>query len=487
VAAPLTLVVSGCDALVRPGEIHESVDLVISGNTITAVEPTRSREAERTIDGRGLLALPGLVNAHSHSPEHCLRGAGEGLPLEVWLARMFGTSGPFAPDDHYASALAGALEMLLTGTTAVVDHLWMTPPTLEAAEATLRAYRDIGLRAAVAPLVLDHDYTGGLADDYGFDLSGALMTDWTGAPPPVAEQQAQLEELMRGWHGAADGRLQVFAGPCGIQWCTDELLVALGETVQRYDSCMHLHALESPLQVPVCRHKYGIGALQGLDKLGLLGPRCSLAHSVHLDDDDVELVADRGAVVVHNPAANFRLGSGRAPVFDLLRAGVTVALGSDGTASSDNAIVWQQLKLAALVHNDGFDRWVGSAEALTMATQGGAAALGLAGRLGTLDPGALADVVLVERLHDGLQGALDLEAGLVLSETGRAVRHVIVDGRVVVEGRRCVTVDERAVREAVATQRTRRAPAHAHPPPETLAAMDKLDRFRRLVLGHYAH
>lgn len=470
--------------LVRPGDLREGVDLVVAGNEVRAVEPAGAApppDGARTLDGRGLLAMPGLVNAHTHSPENCLRGAGEGLPLELWLVRMFNTSGRFDPDDHYACALAGALEMLLTGTTAVVDHLWMTPPTPEAADTVLRAYRDVGIRAAVAPLVVDHDYTGDLAADHGFDLSGALFTDFAAAAP-VHESQAQLDDLMRRWHGAEHGRLQVFAGPCGAQWCSDELLVALTETAQRHGSCVHLHLLESPLQVPICRKKFGVGAVEGLDRLGVLGPRTSLAHGIHLDDADIELIAARGAVVVHNPSSNLRTGSGRARVFDLLRAGAKVALGADGPTASDNQLVWTQLKLAALLHNDGFDRWVGSREALEIATSGGAAALGLAGRLGSLEPGALADVVLVDKLHDGLAGAQELEAGLVLSETGRGVRHVIVDGRLVVEDGRCLTVDETEVRRAVAAQRDRRHAGHLHPPPEAFAAMEKLDRFRRLVL-----
>src|SRR5439155_27281597 len=119
--------------------------------------------------------------------------------------------------------------------------------------------------------------------------------------------------------------------------------------------------------------------------------------------------------VVHNPAANMRLGSGRAPVRELLDAGATVALGADGSSSSDNQVLWMQLKLASLVHNDGVrDRWVRGADTLAMATAGGAAALGLAGETGALEPGALADIVLVDRAGDGLAGAQDLEAGLAL-------------------------------------------------------------------------
>lgn len=481
-AGEATLVVRGCDALVRPGDLREGVDLLVAGNRIAAVPPQAPEPpaGARVLDGRDLLAIPGLVNAHTHSAENCLRGAGEGLPLEVWLARMFGTSGLFTPDDHYACALAGALEMLRTGTTAALDHLWMTPPSVEAAEAVLRAYRDVGIRAVVAPLVFDCDWTGELAEAHGVDVAGARLTDL--APPlPASELVAQLEELVGRWHGAGDGRLRIFAGPCGPQWCTDELLVGLAELAERHGAGWHIHLLESRLQVHTNRLRFDAGAVEGLHRLGLLGPRCSLAHCVWLDAADIGRVAESGSVVVHNPSSNFRLGSGRAPVRDLLDAGVEVALGADGSASSDNQVVWLQLKLAALVHNQE-TRWVRAAEALAMATAGGAAALGLRGELGSLEPGMLADVVLVDRSDLGLAGALDVEAGLAHSETGRAVRHVVVNGELVIEDGRSTRVDEAAVREAVAEQRRLRQAGHDAPSEATLAAMRKLEELRAAVL-----
>ena len=192
---------------------------------------------------------------------------------------------------------------------------------------------------------------------------------------------------------------------------------------------------------------------------------------------DIELVAERGCAVVHNPAANMRLGSGTAPVPELLEAGVPVALGADGSASSDEQSVWTQLKLAALVHNDSRrDRWVSGEQALTMATTGGAAALGLAGDLGTLEVGSLADIVLVDRRGAGLAGAQHLEAALALSASGRDVVHVLVDGRPVVEHGRCVAVDETAIRAALSEQASRRAPGQRESEP----ILDAMARMRRL-------
>ena len=469
------LLLRGCDALVRLGDLRTDVDVLVAGSRIERVEPAGAiTPSMPVLEARGLLALPGLVNAHTHSAENCLRGSGHCMPLEVWLTRMFGTAGPYSPDDHYGAALAGAVEMLLSGTTAVLDHLWMTPPTVEAADAVLRAYRDAGIRAAVAPLVADVDYTAELGAARGVDLTGALFTDLAGAQPP-AEVQAQLEELLGRWHGAADGRLQVLAGPCALQWCSEELLGLLAETAARHDTGLTIHLLETRLQRDIAAAHYGTGAVQALDRLGVLGPRTSLAHGVWLDTEDIRLVAERDCVVVHNPAANFRLGSGRAPVPELLEAGVRVALGADGSSSSDDQMVWTQLKLAALVHNDGeLDRWVSGGQALAMATAGGGAALGC--ELGTLEPGALADVVLVDRRGAGLAGAQDVEAALALSASGRDVVHVLVDGRQVVAHGRCLTVDETAVRHALAEQAARRAPGQR----ETPAVLEAMERMRVL-------
>jgi 5-methylthioadenosine/S-adenosylhomocysteine deaminase len=483
-----SLVIRGCDALVAPGDLRTDVDLTIAADRIEAVSPAdgdaRSAGAPRGvrgIDGRGLLALPGLVNAHAHSPENCLRGSGVGLPLEPWLVRMFGVAGRYTPEDHYACALAGAVEMLSTGTTAVLDHLWGTPPTVEGAEATLAAYRDAGIRAAVAPLVADVDFTAGLAERHGWDLSGALFTDLAGAIPP-SEATDQIDALASKWHDRAARRLQVFAGPCGVQWCSDELLTGLAETARRHDTSLTIHLLETRLQDHIARERFGVSAVQGLERLGILDARCSLAHGVWIDRPDLELIADRGSAIVHNPAANFRLGSGRAAVPEMLAAGVKLALGSDGTACSDNTVIWTQVKLASLVHNDfAAHRWVSPGEALTMATAGGAAALGLAGSLGRLEPGALADIALVDRRGDGLAGASDVEAGLALSETGRGVVHTIVAGEPVVLDGHCQRVDAVEVRAALAEQAERRRAAGASVPPAIVDAMQRLERFKRVV------
>lgn len=479
---PRLVVVRGCDVLIRPGQERTGVDLTIDGGTVASIAPTGSAPlppGADVVEGRGLLAIPGLVNAHTHSPENCLRGAGERLALEPWLCLMFGVGGRYDARAHYLCALAGAVEMLRTGTTAVLDHLWMTPPNVEAVDGAMRAYRDAGIRAGVAPLMGDSDATEALAEAHGVDLSAASIPGQVGVLP-TAELIAQLEASIDAWHGAEDGRLTVLAGPSGVQWASDALLTGLAEVAAKHRTGYHIHLLETTVQDAAARHRFGHSGLRGLDELGVLNERVSLPHSVWIDVADVERIAARGAVVVHNPAANLRLGSGRAPVADLLAAGATVALGTDGSASSDNQVVFDQVKLAALIHNDGdAGRWVGGADALTMATTGGAAALGHRDDgLGTLEVGAPADVTLLERGGLGLAGAVQLEGALALSEGGRAVRHVFVGGRQVVADGRCTTVDEAAVLEELGEMARERVERHGNPPEAAVKAMEQMRTLR---------
>ncbi len=476
------LLIRGCDALVAPGQELQCVDIAITDGVIESIGEAgpRAVEPESSLDGSGLLAVPGLVNAHSHSPEACLRGLGEGLPLEPWLLRMFGTSGRYEPEDHYACALAAAVEMLELGITAVVDHLWMTPPSVEAVDAAMRAYRDAGIRAAVAPLMDDHDFTTDYAAALGIELGLGAMSEHV-AMPPAGELIDQLRASLERWHGAEGGRLQVLAGPGGVQWASDELMTGLAAAARDHGSGIHIHLLETALQDRVVRSRYDSSGVEALDRLGVLGPDCSLPHSVWANEDDVALIAGSGAITVHNPAANLRLGSGRAPIVELLEAGATVALGSDGAASSDNHNLWEAVRLATLIHNDGErDRWLTSARTLTMATSGGAAVLGLGDRLGSLREGAIADLTLIDRNGDGLAGAVDTTAALALSESGRGVRHVVVDGRLVVRDGRCTTVDGAAARAALAEQASKRAQQASTPPARTLRAMEDMRGFRQM-------
>lgn len=478
--------IKGCDLLASPDLYRTGVDIkIVSGRVDSISDSASESESAGTgeLDGRKLLAMPGLVNAHTHSPENCLRGVGEGLQLEPWLLRMFGTSGPYGPEDHYVCALAGAVEMLLLGVTSVVDHLWMTPPNLDSVSGAARAYSESGIRAGIAPLVNDFDHTGALAEAIGFDLGPALMSRQV--PFPDTEEALDLStEAIRRWHRTENGRITILTGPGGLQWCSNDLLSGLAEIAQANGTGLHMHLHETDQQQAVSRERFGRDEVSALEELGVLGPGCSLPHSVWITDADIELIGESNSTVVHNPAANLRLGSGRCPVGPLLEKGVDVAIGTDGSASSDNQNVWEMIKLAALIHNDG-PRWVSGGDAMTMATSAGSKVI--ASPTGESSPdtrgkiveGAVADLILLDPASDGLAGAQELVPSLALSESGRAVRHVIVDGRLVVENGQCLTVDADAVREALRDQVAKRRPGVKVAPPATEEAITRMKSFNQ--------
>jgi 5-methylthioadenosine/S-adenosylhomocysteine deaminase len=467
-------VVGGVDVLVAPGDLRVGVDLVVGGDgRIASLEPASGGPAD--LDGRGLLAVPGLVDAHTHSPENPLRGLGDGLALEPWLARLMGESGPYSEDDHYWCALATAAELLLCGCTSVVDHVGMTPLRPEGFDGVMRAYRDAGIRGGMAPLFSDHDATADLARSLGVvGVDGPLIPQQVPAFP-AREAIALTEDAIGRWHGAEGGRLHLLAGASGIQWASEELLVGMADLARRRGTTMQLHVLETRVQDAACRLRFdGASGVRALAGWGVLGPDVSMAHGVWLDDDDLDLIAEFGAVVVHNPAANTRLRSGRARVRELLDRGVPVGVGTDGAASGDDQQMWFAMRLATLIHRGPDEDYVTSPDAFAMATSLGARALGVPD-LGTLAVGAPADIALLDRASFGLAGARELEASLVLSETGASVRHVVVGGELVVRDRRPLRFDLDEVHAAIADQRERRLREPGDPRlPETIARIEAL-------------
>ncbi len=432
-----------------PHGLKEQVSILWEGNRITHVgaSPEDTGRLERIISGQGLLAMPGLVNAHAHSPENYLRGFTEKVPLELWLFDFISSGVRFSPRESYLAAAFGAAEMLRTGTTSVLDHFWVNGGmTNEDLDAVMEAYRDVGIRAAVAPLV----------EDLRPELEAAIRSDPALSSEPdsydsaldVPDYLETLEAFFEKWHRSDNGRLSCLAGPSGPQWCSEKVLHGSAEIAARYHSGLHMHADETKLQALLCREIYGSSSISHLHREGLLGPHVSLAHCVWVDDEDMEILVRTGATVVHNPASNLKLGSGFAPVLDMKQKGVPIALGADGSASSDNQVLFDIMKLTGLIHSArevDHRRWLSARDVVAMATTGGARALGLSTELGELKPGMLADIVLL-RLDSSFFAPLnDAFRQLVYCENGSSVQTVVVDGRIVVENGRLLTLDQDAV------------------------------------------
>lgn len=426
-------------------------DILIRDGTIVMVgdvPPVLATTADQVIEAAGMLVTPGLVNAHMHSQSGTMSGFGDRLshPAFMWLTQAH-TSRRNADEIRLAVLLCAA-QMLKSGTTAVIDHFPGQRFTVAEMDAVLAAWAETGMRATLGMRFFD-----GAFDDIvpaGAGLSPALAADAAAVdilqPHPLAALREQMPEIIRRWHGYA-GRLGVFPAPSNPDRCSDDALMFCADLAAIHDLGIHTHLLETRKQADLARQRYGMSTLAHLDALGVLSDRWSCAHCCWLDDGDIALMARHGMVAVHNPESNARLGTGRMPTPDLLAAGVPIALGTDGSGANDNLILQEAMRAAATLHRcdePNRRRWISARDTLRMATQGGAQALRQQGRIGVVAPGCQADLVLYRLDQPWWVPVNDPVAQLVFAETGAAVAHVLVDGRLVVEHGRITTFDEAA-------------------------------------------
>jgi cytosine/adenosine deaminase-related metal-dependent hydrolase len=471
--------VAGCAVLDAgaPGGAARDKDILIVGDRIAAIAPAGTlppREGERVVAGSARLAVPGLVNSHTHSPENLLRGISSGAPLERWLIEAF-TGRHFGPRELELAALLGAAEMLGSGVTAVVDHVMPGAASSGVAvDAVVCAYVRSGLRVALAPMLEDRDLLREAA-------AGAEPAAARDLPPPMLSTDtalALLEESFARWDGAGDGRIHVLAGPSSLMWASDRLLERCAELAATGGRSIHIHAAETWLQERLVAERFGESTVQALDRRGLLGPRTSLAHCVWIEGRDLALLAERGAVVIHNPVSNLRLGSGVAPLTRMLAEGISVAIGTDGAASNDSQDLPEALKLAALLANrsDAVPA-VAEDELLAMATSAGARAGGWDDGLGRLAPGGPADLALLGLDSPAFAVLNDAQRQWIFAGGARAARTVIVAGRVVFDDGAPTAIDVHEVAAELSERATARGDAGADQRRAALAALARfLDR-----------
>ena len=435
-----------------------SSDILIVGNTIAAVgadlaEAARAAGAQR-IDCCDRLVIPGFVNAHTHSNESFEQGFYDALPLEVWLLWKYP---PFAvarlPERvHYLRTMLLGIECVRSGITTVQDDLINQLSDPAAFDGSAAAYRDLGLRANITTSIWDRSAMSSLlwtdelmTPEQRRDLGNLPNVNWR-------DQIALFERNYEKWNGTADGRLRTILGPVGPQWCSDELLQSVTEISTARACPVHTHTLESRMHAVQGAALYGETIIDHLDRLGVLQPHFTLNHAVWLTDGDIERIADSGAAITHNPLSNLKLGSGVARVRDFLKAGIPVGLGTDGTSTSDRADAFRSLGMAALVHrigNQDYETWVTAQEAFAMATTGAARTAGLGDRLGTIAPGMLADLTLIDRSDYGLIPLKEPVSQLCYAVNSDAVRTVIVDGRIIMDERQLTLVDEASLKAEI--------------------------------------
>jgi 5-methylthioadenosine/S-adenosylhomocysteine deaminase len=429
------------DVLIPTDSGYETVCVCLENDRITAIAPDLPPQGT-LIDGRNKLLLPGFVNAHTHSSEMWQRGMIPPLPLELWLCCLYDFA-PLEPEQIYLSALGTAIETLLTGGTTVVDHLVLIEgKERETIAAAVRAYREAGIRAYVAPLIQDESGSAGLP-------SHGTPIDRT--PPPGATEAVLdlMQEAVELWHRPDEG-INMVVAPTGIQLCSDALFKGCVELSDRYNLCRHAHLLESKAQTILAQEKYGGSAVAHLQRLGYLSPRTSLAHCVWLTDADIEILAATQSTVVHNPLSNLRLGSGIAPLLKYRSAGVNVTFGCDGSASNDSQDLLEAVKIGSILHNvTDFDyrHWITPRQAVEMASLGGAKGLAMADQMGSLTVGKKADLVMYDLKSLALLPRTDPIGLLILGRPVQAVDSVWVNGKQVIAAGNVTTIEVDRLRQ----------------------------------------
>ncbi|HVH10044.1 MAG TPA: amidohydrolase family protein [Gemmatimonadales bacterium] len=399
-------------------------------------------------DCAGCLVIPGLIQAHVHLCQTLFRGLADDLPLEEWLVRrIWPLEAAHTDETVHASALLGAAELVLGGTTAILDM-----ETVRHTDAAFRALERIGIRATAGKCLMD-------AHPEGAPLELAEATDTA---------LADAERLAQRWHGHAGGRLRVCFAPRFVPSCSGPLLRAASDLAERFDTQLHTHAAETIVERETVLRTTGLDEIAYLDSVGIAGPRAALAHCVWVDADELARLARQRTSIVHCPSSNLKLGSGVARVPEMLAAGCRVAIGADAAPCNNRLDAFAEMRLAALIQKPrlGADA-LPAAQVLELATLGGARALGLADEIGVIAPGKRADLVVLDLAGPHLHPLLGDPVSLVVyAAQASDVRDVFIDGRAVVLGHELVTGRiEDITREAdrCAADLTRRAAIGACP------------------------
>ena len=378
--------------------------------------PKKSYDSVKAM--RGKLLIPGLVNAHTHTPMTLLRGVGSGLPLQRWLFEaIFPVEDKMDSSDVRIGTQMAILEMLACGTTCYQDMYWdyseIAPMVLES-----------GIKVNAGAVLQMNDPNAQWAKDF-FD-----------------RRFAGTERFFKNFNNAGDGRIHANMQIHSEYLTVDESLERCAELAHRYGLEVHTHSSETRLEHEGCLERHGETPIAHFERMGLLDTGAVCAHCVWVTDEDLEIMAEKGATFVHNPTSNLKLGSGIAPVAKAISKGVNVALGTDGTASNNNLNMFEEMHIASILQNGANcdPLALGAQDAFDMATINGYKALHRKD-CGELAEGKRADIVAIDMDKPHLLPDADTLALLVYSVQGSDVCMTMVDGKVLYENGEYTTID----------------------------------------------
>ncbi len=423
------------DARGMHADVLRGYDVIVRGQRIEAVQP--SGRADRShfrevIDATGRVVMPGLINCHAHVPMVIFRGLAEDVSIDRWFNEfIWPLESNLQPDDVYWGMQLGAAEMLLGGVTTVADHYFHMDRGAQAIEKA-------GMRGLL-----------------GWAMFGSQGQDAID----------QTERFVRDWQGAANGRIKTIVAPHAPYTCDDDFLRASAELAQQLGIALHIHASEVKEQTDASLAKRGMTPIEVLERVGVLDSGTIIAHACGVTPDDIERMASANVGVATCPKTYLKLGMDITPITHLRQAGVAVGLGTDGAVSNNTLDLFEAMRLTAMLQKDRArdPEVLTIAEALAIATRDSARVLGLAGEVGAVEKGYLADLIVldVSGLHH--QPLHSIPTSLVYNAMASDVRDVVVDGQVVVRDRRVLTLDTAQVVENVNDGMLRlaqRSPAH---------------------------
>lgn len=407
-------------------------DLLIHDDRIVSVGPSLNEAlADRVIDATGKTIIPGFVQTHIHLCQTLFRGKGDDLELMDWLKkRIWPLEASHDEESIYYSALLGIGELLQSGTTTIVDM-----ETVSHTDFAFRAIAESGIRA----------------------LSGKVMMD-KGNEVPVGLQEKTAQsiqesvDLLEKWHMYDSGRIQYAFSPRFVVSCTEELLREVQKLSTHYNVMVHTHASENLGEIAIVEKETGMRNVLYLDHLGLANERLILAHCIWLDEQEKQIIKERGVHVSHCPSSNLKLASGIADIPDLLENGSSVSLGADGAPCNNNLDMFNEMRLAALIQKPLHGPTSMNARTVfKMATIGGARAVGMDQEIGSIEAGKKADIAILNLNHFHTFPSYDVDpiSRIVYSATRADVETTIVNGKVVMENGLMKTVDkENVLKEA---------------------------------------
>lgn len=404
------------EVLTAEGQVI-TADIAVENQHIQYIDNIPAEwQAERVIDCRNLLAVPGFVNTHTHAAMTLFRSYADDMQLMDWLQqKIWPAEANLTADDVYWGTMLAAAEMIKSGTTTFADMYFFMPEVA-------KAVSDSGMRAVLAR---------GMA----------------GVAPTAEAALVESDSFFREYHRAADGRISVMLGPHAPYTCPPEYLRRVVNLAQRLDAEIHIHLSETIGEVEDCQKQYGKSPIALMAELGVLDCGVLAAHCVHVSNDDIMIMQEKKVRVAHNPGSNMKLASGIAPVPAMLEAGLCVGLGTDGAASNNNLDMLEELRLAAMLHkvHSLNPLVVPAKQAVEMATVQGAKALGLGNTVGVLAPGYKADITLFNMQAPHWYPRHDRLSLLTYAANAADVQHVMIDGRMVLVDKQLTTMDEEKV------------------------------------------